>query len=55
MSVITKKDLKKNSEKFVMTDPNNPNEILLNMALNGCGRTDSCTNKHCLDNPSTYF
>lgn len=37
-----------------MTDPNNPSEILLNMALNGCGRTDKCTNRYCLDNPKNF-
>lgn len=38
-----------------MSDPDDPKEILLNMALNGCGRNGTCTNKYCLDNPSKKF
>lgn len=35
-------------------DPKDPKEILLDMALNGCGRK-KCTNKYCLDNPGTLI
>ena len=35
-----------------MTDPRDPKEILLNMALNGCGRKGRCSNRYCKDNPS---
>lgn len=40
------------SQEFVITDPHDPKEIFLNMALNGCGRKGKCTNTYCADNPS---